>query len=281
MIDNKTLNTHTALNELTQYHQSLLDLINDKIIDDCFFTRIFRLLHDIRRHAEQHHFKEIARATHFYESYTLMLKNHTMDYKDTTKDNLYDYLDWLCITIDELLQDPDKKLDASHLINGLKQVIEDNKNTKQKEDNIVKMLIIEDEEILQDLYEDHFASEYTNIELRQAADGEEGAKILKDESFDLIILDNYMPKKSGLELLHEMRNSYWRNRQTPVVFVSAADISVTTENKHIIENVFIIKKPFSFADIEYFIKMSLNPKFLQIRDSDQTSPKANVRTENV
>ena len=47
----------------------------------------------------------------------------------------------------------------------------------------------------------------------------EGLKHLLDHSFDLIILDNWLPDLDGIELCRQIREF---NRVTPIVFFSAA-----------------------------------------------------------
>ena len=57
---------------------------------------------------------------------------------------------------------------------------------------------------------------YTPIE---AANGEEGLKILKKEKPDLVILDVLMPKQSGIRLYRELKTSR-ALRKIPVVMLS-------------------------------------------------------------
>ncbi|AKA70370.1 response regulator [Clostridium scatologenes] len=51
--------------------------------------------------------------------------------------------------------------------------------------------------------------EEANYKVCEAADGEEGIEVYKKSgNIDLIITDIYMPKKSGLELVIELKNEY-------------------------------------------------------------------------
>ena len=51
--------------------------------------------------------------------------------------------------------------------------------------------------------------EDANYNVCEASDGEEGIEIYKkSDNIDLIITDIYMPKKSGLELVVELREEY-------------------------------------------------------------------------
>ena len=51
-----------------------------------------------------------------------------------------------------------------------------------------------------------------------AADGEEAMQALEDTHPDLILLDAMMPRKSGIDVLRELRAA---GRETPVLIVSA------------------------------------------------------------
>lgn len=68
-----------------------------------------------------------------------------------------------------------------------------------------RLLIIDDEselrEILSSLLEDSAG------EIHQASNGLEGIDLLKAHSFDAVLSDEKMPKKSGLEVLKWMRES--------------------------------------------------------------------------
>lgn len=68
-----------------------------------------------------------------------------------------------------------------------------------------RLLIIDDEselrEVLTALLEDSAS------EIKLAANGIEGINMLKSESFDAVLSDEKMPKKSGLEVLKWMREN--------------------------------------------------------------------------
>jgi len=56
-------------------------------------------------------------------------------------------------------------------------------------------------------------------EISKAGDGEEALKmILKNNHFDLLIIDIFMPKMSGIELIGKLREN---NVSTPIVAISS------------------------------------------------------------
>ncbi len=60
---------------------------------------------------------------------------------------------------------------------------------------------------------------YANVEC--AVDGEEALAMNNQAPFDVILLDVMMPRKSGIEVLQQLRNEN-RLEQTPVIMISAA-----------------------------------------------------------
>lgn len=67
-----------------------------------------------------------------------------------------------------------------------------------------KILIIEDEEYLADLYKMKFEQEGFSVII--AREGDEGLALARKKSPDLVLLDLVMPGKDGYEVLEEMRS---------------------------------------------------------------------------
>jgi CheY-like chemotaxis protein len=84
-----------------------------------------------------------------------------------------------------------------------------------------KILIVDDEEMLLDLFEMLISGEI-DCEITTATDGHEAIKILEaDPDFQLVLSDYKMPKVSGGELFHF--NSTRQN--TPFFLFSGGDLS--------------------------------------------------------
>ena len=79
-----------------------------------------------------------------------------------------------------------------------------------------KILFIEDDEILQVLYEGVFTEEGYSVDI--AKDGEEGLDKLLNNYYDFISLDIMLPKKDGLQVLEEFKKS--KKRQGLIVIVN-------------------------------------------------------------
>jgi len=80
-----------------------------------------------------------------------------------------------------------------------------------------KVLIVEDDIFLAQLLTNRIGK--VGAEVLRAADGEEGIKMIKDNKPDLVLLDLILPKKSGFELLEDMRSEP-SIQGTPVIIIS-------------------------------------------------------------
>ncbi len=78
-----------------------------------------------------------------------------------------------------------------------------------------RILIIEDDKSISELQKDYL--EMSGYEVVCAFDGNSGFEYIKNESFDLIILDLMLPEKNGFDILRDISDS----KQIPVLVVSA------------------------------------------------------------
>ena len=79
-----------------------------------------------------------------------------------------------------------------------------------------KILIVEDEEMLRDLYEEELLDE--GYEVSKAANGSEALKIVESEEIDLIMMDISMPEMDGIQALGKVAS---RERKIPVIIYTA------------------------------------------------------------
>jgi len=80
-----------------------------------------------------------------------------------------------------------------------------------------KVLIIEDDQRINKVYNLKLAMD--GIETATAIDGEEGLRKVYSESPDLILLDLMLPKKSGFEILKEIKSNP-KTKDIPVIILS-------------------------------------------------------------
>jgi len=80
---------------------------------------------------------------------------------------------------------------------------------------LYKILVVDDEAPVRDLFEELFKKE--DCQTVVCSSGEEALKILKDETFDVVLLDIKLPGMSGLQVLKSIREI---NKNLPVVMIT-------------------------------------------------------------
>ena len=108
-----------------------------------------------------------------------------------------------------------------------------------------KILIVEDEKILGEMYQDKFIQ--AGFEIVLAGSAEEGHEFLSKEKPDLILLDILLPRENGITFLTKIR----KNPETapiPVVVFSNFDDHLTK------------KKALSLGAKDYLIKTTYTPQ---------------------
>lgn len=89
----------------------------------------------------------------------------------------------------------------------------------------MKILVIEDEAIIRSVIQTTLQDEFFTVDT--AKDGEEGAFAAKTNDYDLIILDNMLPKKDGISVCREIRGC---GKTTPILSLSVqGDTSTKVE----------------------------------------------------
>lgn len=101
------------------------------------------------------------------------------------------------------------------------------------------VLVVEDDIFLAQLLTNRISK--SGVRVLRAGDGEEGLAILRAEKPNLMLLDLILPKKSGFELLEEMRTDP-ALQDIPVIIVS----NLGQESD--------IKKGRDLGAVEYFVK---------------------------
>jgi DNA-binding response OmpR family regulator len=108
----------------------------------------------------------------------------------------------------------------------------------------MRVLVIEDEEGIARFLKAGLESEYFAVDI--AEDGDKGSYLGKINEYDIIILDNMLPKKNGAEVCREIRES---GKNTPIILLSARGemgIKVELLNKGADD---YMTKPFSLEEL--------------------------------
>jgi DNA-binding response OmpR family regulator len=105
-----------------------------------------------------------------------------------------------------------------------------------------KILIIEDETILLELFADKFTSE--GFQALQATTAEKGIKLALKDKPDFILLDIILPKMDGLVMLKKLRANSW-GKSVPVIISS----NVTDQHK--------VSEAMKLGVYDYIVKTNL------------------------
>ena len=88
----------------------------------------------------------------------------------------------------------------------------------------MKILVCDDDNAVVSMVRFKFSRENFG-DVSTAADGKEAFQLLKDNEYDLILTDIYMPFHSGLEIIDLVRNVL--KRKTPILMLSAEGLEDT------------------------------------------------------
>lgn len=128
----------------------------------------------------------------------------------------------------------------------------------------MKIALIEDEESLRSLYLKAFQE--AGVTLDGFASGEEGLAAVKQNAYDLVLLDIMLPGIDGLEVLKEIRQDI-NIKTTPVVLLTNLGQDV------------VIKQAFELGVSGYFIKSSISTREIIEEVKNVLQRKATASTE--
>ncbi|HVM33370.1 MAG TPA: response regulator [bacterium] len=116
----------------------------------------------------------------------------------------------------------------------------------QKDGRSIHVLLVEDNPGDVTLIKEVFKTSSRPIQVSRAQDGVEALDFLKDETPDLILLDLNMPKKSGFEVLEEVKGDS-RLAEVPVVVLTNSKLDTDVRRAYEARANFYIVKP---SDLE-------------------------------
>lgn len=109
----------------------------------------------------------------------------------------------------------------------------------------LKILVVEDEQILAEMYQDKFKKE--GFEVIVAKDGKEGIKMMREQKPALVLLDILLPNENGIDFLKKQKKDPELSSVPIIVFSNFDD----PETK---------KETLDLGVKEYLIKSNHNPR---------------------
>lgn len=88
-------------------------------------------------------------------------------------------------------------------------------NTPQKAEKFMKVLIVDDEEMIRNVLKEYV--EFEGNEAFEAADGMEAVRMCRDNDYDVILMDVMMPRLDGFSAVKEIK----KMKDIPVIMLSA------------------------------------------------------------
>lgn len=137
----------------------------------------------------------------------------------------------------------------------------------------MRMLIIEDEQEIREYLKINFEKEGYVVDT--AEDGEHGSYLARTNEYQIIILDHILPKKTGLKVVEDIRESL---RSVPIIMLS---VETAIPNKI---NCFkagaddYVTKPFSYQELTMRIKTVLKRPY-DIKSSTYTINDLTIYTD--
>ncbi len=124
---------------------------------------------------------------------------------------------------------------------------------------LMKILIIEDEKDIRDFLKVSFDAEMFTVDV--AEDGEKGFQLARTNSYDLVLMDNVLPKKSGTEICRELREN---GKTMPIIMLSVQSEPLQKIDLLNMGADDYITKPFTFGELLARVRAVLRrPKQLE------------------
>lgn len=121
--------------------------------------------------------------------------------------------------------------------------------------NIPTILIADDEKLTRSTLRDYLERRIA-CKILEAENGEDALTCLKENNCDVMVLDVRMPKKSGIHVLDEMKQS---GKSVYTIVITGWDSDIVAE-ECIKRDVEVLPKPFSFDEIYNKISQVLKKK---------------------
>jgi len=130
-----------------------------------------------------------------------------------------------------------------------------------------KILLLEDDYNLSETISEYF--EEQGFEIVCVFDGEEAFFKAYEESFDLYLFDVNVPKKSGFEVLKELRDD---GKTTPAIFITSLNSMNSLEEGFLSGCDDYIRKPFELKELLLRVQVLIKREFPKKNEIIQITP---------
>ncbi|TSC88617.1 MAG: winged helix family two component transcriptional regulator [Microgenomates group bacterium Gr01-1014_7] len=119
-----------------------------------------------------------------------------------------------------------------------------------------KILLVEDEDFIRELYVRQLTKE--GFEVKSATDGQTGLNLLKQESFDLLLLDIMLPGMNGLQLLREFKSQNPNSSMVTILLTNLGQEAVIKEGFELGAQAYLIKASYTPDQVVTEVKNALS-----------------------
>ncbi len=116
------------------------------------------------------------------------------------------------------------------------------------------LLLVDDDRFVRRLLRDAIHESGLDVRLLEAADGQEGLELAAREQPAVMLLDLFMPRRSGLEVLEALKDS---SPDTRVLIISSMDVEPMVEQAISAGAVGFVGKPFHPLEIALAVRRAL------------------------
>lgn len=108
----------------------------------------------------------------------------------------------------------------------------------------MRILLVEDEKEIRDFLKPSLEAEFFSVDV--AEDGDKGSFAARTTDYDLIILDNILPKKNGMQVCQDIRKN---GKTVPIIMLSVKSDTATKVELLNAGADDYLNKPFSFDEL--------------------------------
>ncbi len=132
-----------------------------------------------------------------------------------------------------------------------------------------KILVVEDDVFLSEIYVDTLTKEGYNID--RAIDGEQATQKIKQGGYDLILLDIIMPKMDGISVMENLKQDPSFKLTCPLVFLTNLDNEEQMKKALSLGNGYLIKSLMTPGDLVTEVKQYLSMQFAPLTQTPPTT----------
>ena len=126
------------------------------------------------------------------------------------------------------------------------------------DEKVKVLLIIEDEQALRRAMSATLTK--AGYEVHEAADGEEGLKMAEELKPHVLLVDHYMPKMTGVDMIKQIRGTSWGADPVIIMLTNDNTTELLNESLQAGVNGHFIKAEMSIDDINQIVRDNLDRK---------------------